>query len=815
MPIVYVGIAAVRSSGGGAFSIAALVALPFCVTLAFRFTDPKTVGEDLVGDGPRTAIRVAVLGASLYVAARTSAVGRAAFDAIAAAGVGTATTAALYGLARVPETRSLLAPPSSTSRLDGVFAMVLAAAIATTVPAVAALSPTRGGAIDPLTIDYALVAESACALVLLTAASLRFRVGRRLELGAADRGVAALAVAGTALCVAAPAAALGFAAPDRILPAAALLASLAVATVLVVSDARLVGRALRTLLVVCILASPIALLTAGMAAAAPRQSGGVVLGASVVLVLVGVLGHRIAARMRPESARWLAALERAQESAAIPEPYSALRGTLFALREQLGPSAPSPVLFRTEAGDTLTVDRAGYLHEAKGAAPPTVFGFCDAEPEHTFRIEVARALEVTRPDVRPTLAWMEAHDFAAVTSLRDDDGPVGLLAMPRSGRRAPLTLEEVLALSRLTERMSAVFSLASSLANARTRQLEAEEAEKRALARASALAREIAREDERWAAQARRAARRSPAARYSPAARLAEAEMARVAGDARPLVLLCPPGVAADGFAALHHLGGPRKNGPFIVADGADAREHGIALWTDDTTSPLWLARGGTLVVLDVAALPPDVQSLLAGVARAQEVPRVEGSAPPTHDVALVLTVRETVDVLYARGRMVEELADALGDRAVPLPPLAARPEDVRAIALDHLARLGNALRGSPLGLADDALARLFEEPFPGNDEELAALLLRAAVRAKGAVVTAADLGGKRDAAGDGPVEESAVFRARASSRPPRRRLRPALLHRAHSSATTRLAPCLRPPSPTRPCWSSARGCPGCRQRST
>jgi DNA-binding NtrC family response regulator len=152
--------------------------------------------------------------------------------------------------------------------------------------------------------------------------------------------------------------------------------------------------------------------------------------------------------------------------------------------------------------------------------------------------------------------------------------------------------------------------------------------------------------------------------------------------------------------------------------------------------SPIPLSRGGTLLVLDVASLPREVQALVARVARKQPI-RDGGDVA---DARLVVTVRETVDALVARGRLLDDLGDALGDRAIPLPPLSARAEDVRPLALDHLARIGLALRGEALGLADDALEALLEHPFPGNDLELSALLLRAARVTSGPAVTRADL---------------------------------------------------------------------------
>ncbi|MCU0658558.1 MAG: hypothetical protein MUF64_25875, partial [Polyangiaceae bacterium] len=691
----------------------------------------------------RVAFRLVLTGGAIFLAARSAGAGRAAFDAAAAVGVSVGVGGALYGLARVPEGRGLLGSSPGARRLDAPMAAVLIGGMSATVPAATFLLPGRQGIVDPLTIDYAMVAGGGGQLLLLTLATLRFRMLRRLELGVADRGAAALAIALTFLLSGAPAAWLGFAAPDRVLPAAALLAALGVSGALVIPDATVVSRSLRTLLLVCVLGSPVALFTAGVAASAPKHAGGTVLISSVLLLLVGVLAQHVSARFVPDTARWLDALGRAQETAALPDPPIALSSTLAALRDRLGPSAPSPALYRIETSDVLTVDRAGYMHESIGTLPAGLLDFCDAEPHQTLRLEVARALQVRRPDLRPALAWMEAHGYACATALRDEEGAVGVLAMPRSGRRTLLTLQEVQALGGLTARLCAVFSLSSAMAGARRRQLDAE-SEVRGLNDALAQARNaLARQGERFGLLARRAVRRSPLGRYSPASMLLEQDLERAAQAGGPLVLLTPAGVPAEAYAATAHLQSARRDGPMVLVDGSDPREHPLTRWVDQVTSPLLLAHGGTLVILDLPALPPEVQRFLARLlvdpaAHDWRAPWLD--APTSLSFSLIASVRETVDTLVVRGRLVEELANALGDRALPLPTLAARPEDLRAIALDHLTRLGTALRGGPVGISDDALGLLVEHDWPLNDLELELLLYRALLSTRGTALRAEEV---------------------------------------------------------------------------
>jgi hypothetical protein len=736
LPVLYVAFAAARAGGPSRAPLVALVGLPLALRLAFRLSEPGRAEGEGAGPEARAAFRWAATAAAVYVAARSAPSGRPAFDAFAAAAVAAATVAATYGLARMPEGPGLLRCPPASRRLDGAAAATLVGAMALTVPAAATLSTGRRASIDPLTIDYTMAAEGAGCLILLTLASLRVRLQRQLELGVVDRATFALVACATLLAVAAPAAALRVAAPDRALPASALAAALGATAALAAPDARAVGQALRTAIVSALIGVPLALAAAAVARGSPKYAGAVVLIASPGLVVVGVAARRLSRRLMPDALRWLDAIERAQDRATLAEPHAALRAALATLRERLGANAASPTVVRAENGDALTVDRAGYLHEARAAAPPELRAFCRAEPGRTFRLEVARALEVRNPAVRPALAWMEAHDYASVTTLDDGESPVGLLVMPRAGRKTALTLAEAVALERLSDRLTSVLALSAAIAAARERRREAEERSAALEQELAGVTAQLAAERGRYREHARRLAAGAAIARYSPASRLADDELTRVSAHRGPLALLAPGGVDAVAAAANVHARGPRSEQPFVVVDGTDPFYHAVGPWISEAQSPTRSAAGGTLVVVDGPALPPEVRRHLARQAR-----EGEGREAPLPPARLIVTLRHGPSTPGPLDeRLGPELAEAIADLAVALPSLAARPEDLRAIALDRLARLGLALQGTPLGIADDALAQLLECPWPANDAELDVVLLRTALDARGPVVTAADL---------------------------------------------------------------------------
>jgi DNA-binding NtrC family response regulator len=294
-----------------------------------------------------------------------------------------------------------------------------------------------------------------------------------------------------------------------------------------------------------------------------------------------------------------------------------------------------------------------------------------------------------------------------------------------------MSLEEVRLLRTLADRLGAVLGVSSMLA--RSREREALSRTELEALRAEATRKEAALKSgaARFQALARILERPARAAAYSPPARAAIDQLEHLAQTGRPITLLTPPGIDAVAWAALAHLASPKRSGAFVIVDGASPSEHDILRFRDPVESPLHIAAGGTLVILDAQALPMDVQSYLGA---ALATPNAAGGT------GFIVAVPATADTLVGAGRLSERLADQLGDRAVALPDLASRAEDLRALSLDYLVRIGMRIRGRPLGLDLPALALLGEHLWPGNDAELYAVLLRAALAAEGDVIGAREL---------------------------------------------------------------------------
>ncbi len=566
---------------------------------------------------------------------------------------------------------------------------------------------------------------------------------RRLELVAPPRALACAAAAGVGLLVAIALAIAGVLPADEAVAVTGASASIAIVRLARVRDVAALARRGRRALTLTLYGGPVAVLAALAVEGHMPGSAGVALLFCVVALVVGATASRLEEPFLPVKGVWLEAFEAAREAAQDRDPRSAIAHALVKIRSAAmvgaGPTVvPSPELWMLHPTRVLTVDAAGYLHEKEAELPADVFDVASAEPHATVRTAVLEALEVRRADLRPLLSWLRAHDAMFATVIAEAGEPDGLLVVPGGGRHEPLTLEEAMAAKRFADAFVAVCQSTS----ARERHLQRERELK---ARIDALDDELARVGHaaeidlgRHVLASSRLARPATVGIYSAVSRMAyDALERRVAQDA-PLVLVAKPGMDPVPYIARAHLGGPRKEAPLVIVDGTSSREHDVERWTDERRSPLALADRGMLVLVDGAALPRDVQVLVAR-ALAERRPPWERAVPL--DVALALTTTGALDELVEEGRLAPELFARIGDApAIVLPGLHERPEDLHSIVADRLAREGLRVRGRPVGIEAAAFARLVEHPFEGEDAELAMIVSRLVARVQGDVVRAADV---------------------------------------------------------------------------
>ena len=205
----------------------------------------------------------------------------------------------------------------------------------------------------------------------------------------------------------------------------------------------------------------------------------------------------------------------------------------------------------------------------------------------------------------------------------------GALVVPRAGRRTHLSLEELEALRRFGRHLSGFVAVLCADARAQRRATDARVAETRAQAELAAAHAELTR-----------LARETRALRAGLALdRLQVPLVTLQRGDARLIAMLdaaCERqrraaladrerGLPVAELAQLVHARSPRAAQPFVIGECAALRPEQSAAWLfgvqgDVAGGMLRLAAEGTLLLLDLPALPLDVQAALARALRERRV---------------------------------------------------------------------------------------------------------------------------------------------------------------------------------------------------
>jgi hypothetical protein len=730
----YTAIAALVSAGPSPWRLGATFGAPLVLAWVWRRShlrqrrgDPGVEGQAL------RALRIAAAGISLWLLSRLGRPQVITLELAGTMGLGAAAVSGVYGLSRIPGAPGLLVPPRSTRSVDAAAFTAVLWSVALAVAAKDLVLP--GPALDPLTLDYAVTAASVATLFILVAASLRLLWVRRLELGVGDRALGALSFSITAIAVAIPVAAMGIGPPDRVLPAFLALATICVLGCVVAVDPSFIAMSLRSTMVVVALGVPVALLTGSLARATPSWSGPIALGGAAVSVLVGLIARSAARPLGPEQSRWLLALSDASQAALVPDPTQAVIATLRALKGTAASPATRPELWRADPASVLSVNVSGTLEERDAAAPHAIYELGLREPERTLRLEVLKALQIRRPDVRELLGWFEVHKAFSATVIVDEEGPAGFLLLPTGDRTDVMTLEEARAARLLADRMSALLAVTSALERARRRQVEAQrnaENWERSFHRVQGVLEGATR---RYLEAARVLARPLLAAAYSPAVRMTLAEMTKGAESAQVIVLVSPVGVAVEAWAAVIHLESGRS-GPLMCVDAGveDARD--ASRWLDPERSLVALCEGGTLFVRDADLLTPRAQQGLVEALTTRFEQQARSALPPPK---LVLGLKKPPSALLAEGAH-EALRPWLQKTVYELPRLSERPEDLRSIILDLASRSTRGPEQTPLGVERAALQALLDYGWPGNDAELRDVVERAAAASSGPLIGLGDL---------------------------------------------------------------------------
>ncbi|MAS92969.1 MAG: sigma-54-dependent Fis family transcriptional regulator [Verrucomicrobiales bacterium] len=157
-------------------------------------------------------------------------------------------------------------------------------------------------------------------------------------------------------------------------------------------------------------------------------------------------------------------------------------------------------------------------------------------------------------------------------------------------------------------------------------------------------------------------------------------------------------------------------------------------------------ANGGTLFLDEIGELPMDIQPKLLRLLQEREYERLGETKTRQAEVRVIAATNRDLKKCVEEGTFREDLYYRLNVIAVEMPPLRARPKDLRNFSENFVNFFAKQTSRNLDGFSDDGLAALLSHNWPGNLRELRNAIERAVILCRGTQITAADLPKPEDA---------------------------------------------------------------------
>jgi len=231
-------------------------------------------------------------------------------------------------------------------------------------------------------------------------------------------------------------------------------------------------------------------------------------------------------------------------------------------------------------------------------------------------------------------------------------------------------------------------------------------------------------------------------------------EMIDRIGPSEANVLITGENGTGKGLVArLLHAHSPRAGKPLVTVNvgglaatvfESELFGHVRGAFTDaktDRVGRFELADGGTLFLDEIANVPPAQQTKLLRVLESGEFEPVGSSRTRAADVRLLTATNSDLATEVGEGRFRRDLYFRVRTVEIQLPPLRDRREDLLPLAERFRGAHAHRYRKEVAGFDAAAVRAIERHSWPGNVRELDHAVERAVLLARGAKISAIDLG--------------------------------------------------------------------------
>ena len=211
-------------------------------------------------------------------------------------------------------------------------------------------------------------------------------------------------------------------------------------------------------------------------------------------------------------------------------------------------------------------------------------------------------------------------------------------------------------------------------------------------------------------------------------------------------------GTGKELIAKAIHYNSKRKNKPFVAVNIAAIPRDLIEseLFGHEKgafTEAVWRrigkfeeAEGGTLFLVEIGEMDPNLQAKLLRALQEKEVTRVGSNQIVKLDVRIVAATHRDLAEEVKAGKFREDLYYRLLGLPVHLPPLRERGNDIILIAKHFLDKFAQDNQMPRFQLTEEAQQKLMQYHYHGNIRELKSIIELAAVMASDQAIKAQDI---------------------------------------------------------------------------